>query len=258
MKGARLILIMVVVLCVSAAAFGQPVAYSPNSPVVEVPAGGSGQVPVMVSATGPSNFFVVYAQQVQGSVPAAWVVASPHAGFGLPASTLFTVNVPEGTPPGKYKSTVFSYVSGVHGGGSLVESMTLEVVVSEPPPPLCDSGPAFDLSVSGDAAIWAAMKSTQEVVIKGRVVLAEGCELDGLVSWNVDDEYDDHEPSGMVSAEDLGFEVSIPIEVFRKGSDKNGRLYKVTFEAATANGLTGESQPPVSIVITHDNSGGKK
>jgi hypothetical protein len=74
------------------------------------------------------------------------------------------------------------------------------------------------------------------------------------ISWVVDDEYNQIEPTGSKAVTNGAFSFQIQLKRERRGSDKDGRHYTIMVTAIDKAGNKKQATP--IIVNVHDQSGG--
>ena len=73
------------------------------------------------------------------------------------------------------------------------------------------------------------------------------------ISWTVDDEYNELEPSGSITATNGAFSFQMVLKRARRGNDKDGRHYTIS---VTATDKAGNQKLATPLIINvHDQSG---
>jgi hypothetical protein len=89
-----------------------------------------------------------------------------------------------------------------------------------------------------------------DVSVAGSIVVPPGCSL-ARAWYTLTDEYGVFGETGeLLASADGGFSLTTPVQVSRRGDDRDGRAYQFTVYAADEAG-TGASAP-ATVVVRHD------
>jgi hypothetical protein len=115
---------------------------------------------------------------------------------------------------------------------------------------LCSDVPGFEITSLPSSVIWPPNHRETAVKVSGKIVVPEGCNLLSA-SFSMVDEYGDYTSSGELDVDEYGaFSLSLTVEAWRNGADKDGRLYSIVLSAEDEAGV-GESGSMESLV-PHD------
>lgn len=119
---------------------------------------------------------------------------------------------------------------------------------------LCAQAPQFEITSFSPEYIWPPNHKTVDITLSGRVIVPAGCTIVDA-RYRINDEYGEYTSEGALMPDaDGNFAVSIPVEAWRDGRDKDGRNYSIAVYAEDEKGTTGETR--VSTV-PHDMRGKK-
>ncbi len=255
MKKRIISLFLLALVLVSVDASARPVVgdttYTPDLSSVTIPAGSQGVITTYIDIINslPKMYYLtpVYTM-MNGNLPIGWISASPSVAFltpGTPVATTLTVRVPDGTPAGSYSGHVASFAMASHGKADPGNGFFIAVTV-----PPCSGAAEFQVSSPDTVSLWPPDHSTELVEITGTMKLPEGCTLLDA-GYSIDDEYGVYTSVGTLStSEDGNFTLTVPVEAWREGTDRDGRHYTITLFARDEAG-TGSSGP-ITIVVPHD------
>jgi hypothetical protein len=219
---------------------------------MKVPTGTSGSTTVVgkVNNPPPSPYAVsLQLRPVGGSMPYAWLATKPGSLTNNTAQLLLplTVSVPANAAPGVYTAIVQPLV------------MSSSIPLSPTPRPLqlsvtvtssCSVAPKVALAAPQPAEFKAPNGRLADVALSGAIALPAGCTL-ARAWFTLADEYGVlGETKDLVTAADGSFSFAVPVQVSRRGDDKDGRVYQITVYAADEAG-TGASAP-ATVVVRHD------
>lgn len=255
MKKYFILLIAICIACNTGMASASSMSYTPESISLSIPAGSSEQALVrvgVVNAVDSTYWLWVINKIVDGNLPAAWVTATPGKLFtygGASVSSVVKISVPAGTPAGLYSGHIQSWARATKGDLALAgNGIRLNVMV----PSQCSGVPVITVDSVVPKTIWPPDHSLTQVVLSGTVQVPDGCVL-GEAGYAIEDEYS--LLSGVFKmdvAASGSFSVVVPVEAMRRGQDKDGRHYLVTFFAR--NEVGSGSSPSQVIVVPHDQS----
>lgn len=114
--------------------------------------------------------------------------------------------------------------------------------------PKCTTAPTVDASVN-TTTIWPPNRKMVAVTLSGTVSNPTGCTLSGA-SYALVDEYGANQAGPLVVAPNGTFSVTVYVQAWRNGTDKDGRSYSFTASATNQAG-TGVSNAAESRV-PHD------
>ena len=248
---------VLLVLVVAFPAFGATLGYSPSTASFTVDAGESSEMPFTVGIATCSSFVynVWFADKVDGNLPIEWVSSSPVSAFMLcwgrgKLSSMLKITVPDNAAGGDYSGYLFSRAQGSHGLTDPGDGIYINVHV----PSSCSSAPVVQADALGPTTLWPPNGRTEYVEVTGMIILPDGCTISEM-GYSIDDEYGALTGSGTITlGDDNSFSASVPVEVSRRGNDKDGRSYTITVYAADEAG-SGQSQS-IELVVPHDK--GKK
>ena len=233
------------------------ITFEPNGMTVSAAPGETITVPVTVtlSETSLQNAYASFSLALTGGdISRAWVNGQAYLSLNSWYKTrqaMLRINVPETAANGLYTgifSTMWLRTNDQIEPGTLV--VNLEVGSSAS----CNQPPEFSNIVSSHDAIETRNNKLVAIDLSGSVTAAPGCTIDS--AWyQLIDEYGELDQTGSLDVNPDGtFAVSVPMVASRKGNDKDGRLYTVTFMAESAAGVAESPEP--RVVVMHDN--GKK
>lgn len=115
----------------------------------------------------------------------------------------------------------------------------------------CSGTPTIAITGVSPEVITARNSKTIDVTISGQISLPSNCNL-GTTGYLAVDEYGESGGTGAISVSGGQFSAVVPVKAFRRGSDKDGRLYEITVSAEDEYGKG--TSAPVSVTVAHDNS----
>ena len=252
MKTCTRIVIALLTVLAASSVLAADLGISPTVVTMSVPTGKSGSTTVVgkVNNPPPSPYEVsLQLRPVGGSMPFPWLTTKPGSITNNTAQLLLplTVNVPASAAPGVYTAFVQPLV------------MSSSIPLSPTPRPLqlsvtvtssCSVAPTVALASPQPAEFKAPNGRLADVALSGNIALPAGCTL-ARAWYTLTDEYGVlGETKDLVTAADGSFGFAVPVQVSRRGDDKDGRLYQITVYAADEAG-TGASAP-AAVVVRHD------
>jgi hypothetical protein len=192
---------------------------------------------------------ILHLQPAGGSMPSSWLTTRPMEFRNQTTQLLLplTVTIPATASPGRYTVLVrplvqFSSVSITPPLAPTEFSVTVTSACGAPPTVTVGSAqPAEFTSPNGRLA---------DVAVAGGIVVPAGCTL-ARAWYTLSDEYGIFGTTEEIAAAaDGSFGFTAPVQVSRRGDDRDGRSYRVTVFATDEAGL-GSSAPAV-IVVRHD------
>ena len=228
--------------------------YQPENISLTIPAGAEERTFIKVGLENGNSstcYLFLLDKLVNGNLPANWLSVSPASAFlfgSSKASSLLTIRVPEGTPPGVYSAYMLSRAMGSHDNAQAGNGIRIDVTV----PSRCSGIPAVSVDSVLPEVVWPPDHSMTQVVMTGMVQMPEGCEV-AEAGYAIEDEYGLLSGIGKIQVAASGsFTVILPVEAMRYGQDKDGRHYSITVyvknEAGTGSSLT------QTVVVPHDRS----
>jgi len=241
------------VLVLTAPVAAADLVYLPETASVIVPDGGQTAIPLTIEVTNNnlnSSFYLYVMDTIEGAIPPVWLAASSSARFLSPlapsAQAVVTISVPEGTAPGSYTGRIYSKARSTHIYADRGTGFSLNVLV----PSRCAALPRFANVAHSPDLIWPPNKKLVPIVFSGVVELPAGCTLFNA-GYIVEDEYGIYSGSNILPMNsDRSFTLSIPVEAWRDGPDKDGRAYSITLYAEDELGMF--RTEPVVIMVPHD------
>ena len=254
-----LMLLILPLLLLATEAGAAKITFEPNELNATVAPGEVVLVPVDVTladTTATSSFASFSLSRVDGSLDPTWIndqiIVSLNSSYKT-RTIPFQVKVPAKAKGGKY-TTVFKTVWIRSNEQIAPADLLINVEVSETI--TCDEVPLFNDISSAKETINVRNNKEVEIELSGSISVQDGCDISDA-KYLLTDEYGelgsvDKPLEGSVVVNDNGaFSVAIPMVASRKGNDKDGRLYTVTFIAVNEAG-TGKS-PETTVVVLHDN-----
>ncbi len=127
--------------------------------------------------------------------------------------------------------------------------MLLEVFV----PSDCTGKPVVEIASLGPEVIWPPNRSMEVVTVTGTISMPEGCTI-YEIGYSIEDEYGVHTGVGKLSMQGSDFKgdftIPVPVEAWREGQDKDGRVYKIKIFAKNDSGI-GTSKV-FEAIVPHD------
>jgi hypothetical protein len=225
---------VLLVLVVAFPAFGATLDYSLKSESITVEAGSSWEMPFTVSIATCSSFVydVSFADNIEGNLPSEWVTVSPSSAFMLcwgrgRVASMLKITVPDNAG-GDYSGYLFSRARGAHGLADPGDGIYINVHV----PSSCNSAPTVNVDPVKQTTLWPPNGRMEYVKVTGQIILPSGCTITDA-GYSIDDSYDLLDGMGSITLrDDNSFTAEVPLEVSRRGNDKDGRSYKITVFAA--------------------------
>lgn len=252
MKTCTRIVIALLTVLAASSALAADLGISPTVITMSVPTGNSGSTTVVgkVNNPPPSPYAVsLQLRPIGGSMPFPWLATKPGSITNSTAQALLplTVNVPANAAPGVYTALVQPLVmsSSIPLSPS-ARPLQLSVTVTSN----CSVAPTVALAAPQPAEFKAPNGRLSDVALSGTIALPAGCTL-ARAWYTLADEYGVlGESKDLVAAADGSFSFAVPVQVSRRGDDKDGRVYQITVYAADEAG-TGASAP-AAVVVRHD------
>ncbi len=241
-----------IILSFTSNAFAADLTYTPDASYLTITPGTSSEVPATITLTdgGRSTYYLWFIGSVEGDIPPEWITSSKTTTFlnrwWNSSSVTYTVSVPEDADTGTYGGYIYAKAMSSHEYANEGDGIYLEVLV----PSNCSAKPEFEITEFGPDLIWPPNHGIEEVYVKGMLWMPEGCTLFD-VGYSIDDEYGLYSGIGYITVEaDGSFTALIPVEASRLGSDKDGRLYTITFFAENEAGLV--TSEGIKSLVPHD------
>lgn len=213
------------------------VSFNPGSVALTVEPGKSAAATLLVNVSSTAPVYIIsmmVGSAVEGNLPPGWlkqatVKLDPIVGGSSPSVNL-EVNVPAGTPAGKYSAVVTPQVIQAT---EQVVSNDINLEVDVPSQNSCDGVPALEDVKVGPGNIWAPRDKKVVIDVSGTVVLTTGCEVTGTYTMDSND----GAVSGDLDIDEAGnFAVKIPIKVAKESKAKDGAIYKGMLSVEDAMG----------------------
>jgi hypothetical protein len=154
--------------------------------------------------------------------------------------------VPEDAEPGVYTGRLYSKAMMSHNYADPGSGVLISVIVSGD----CTSNPEVNISGFGPNVLWPPNHNMETVTVTGIATMPQGCSVYGA-GYSIEDEYGTHTSEGELTVSENGkFSVFLPVEAWRKGQDKDGRNYKITFFVENEAGV-GTSRV-LEVLVPHD------
>jgi hypothetical protein len=135
---------------------------------------------------------------------------------------------------------------GSHGIADPGSGVLVEVTVGSS----CSGVPVIKITDFGPEEIWPPNHSMDVVHVKGVIILPAGCTLHET-GYSIEDEYGIYTHVGEFVLSRAGeFNVSIPVEAWRTGQDKDGRHYTIRLFAEDDAGIG--TSDVLEAVVPHD------
>lgn len=194
-----------------------------------------------------ANFYVAL---TNGSLSRTWATRSNHIalnGSQSAGEVNMTIKIPAGTQTGTYTGVIRPI--GIRASErTTTEVLTLYVEVM--PFQSCSSPPVISKVVAGESIVRARNKKPLTFAFSGNISSLTGCTTEKAY-YSLTDEYGELDETKPLELDESGnFNISVDVIASRKGNDKDGRLYTVSFGADNEVGTTvgGEQR----IIISHD------
>lgn len=250
------IMAVMVVMMAAGAAMAGSLSYSPGYLSINIaPGSTSSQTATISLVDAVSGEIVSFSGLTSYGLPAGWLSAPDQVrldSINPSANIKISINAPNDAVEGRYTGILFPYRITAQGGRlNAGRGITVVVEVSAPK---CSAAPGFSGLTADTTTIKVPNNKTYDVGVSGKVVNPEGCTLKS--AWyTLTDEYGELGGTTKIQpAADGSFSASIPVKASRDGSDKDGRLYTITFgaenEAGTSAGMS------LGVTVSHDQ--GKK
>ena len=248
------VLLLVLAFCsVAIETQAAKITFAPDKVLVTAAPGEAVAVPVSVSlmeTTTSDSYASFTLSHVDGTLDPAWMKSRIPVSLNAVSNTrqvLFQISVPAEAPGGQYTS-VFR-TEGLRSSEQ-VDPVDLLINLAVDEPFACNQVPLFSDISSTEEALNVRMHREVTIDLAGAVSVPEGCEI--FNAWyQLTDEYGELDRTEPLEINDDGtFSVAVPMVASRKGEDKDGRLYTVTFMAENEAGV-GES-PETTVVVMHD------
>ena len=252
MKKSVLIATAVLAVLTTGQVLAADLGISPTNIAMTIAVGESGSTTVLGSVNNapPTPYIVaIQLRPVAGSLPGAWLTTQP-ATLSNRANSLMlplTVRIPPTAAATTYTALVQPVViASTIPLAQAARPLQLVVTVTGK----CAAPPTVTITSAAPAEFKAPNGRLENVDVSGSVTLPAGCTL-GSARYALTDEYGVlSETKDVAVAADGSFSFAAPVQVSRRGDDKDGRLYQITVYAADEAG-TGASAP-AAVVVRHD------
>ena len=238
------LVVTVLILLLPATVLAAPT-YSPNRVDLTLAQGESASFTYSVNAAGAAAI-APYMWYADHGLPGEWLgtlVAGWHW-FTDSAGQQVSVTVPPDAASGEYRGQFFGFVSGGAHSFQRGDGVTLIVTVGSS----CAERAGFVSGSDNEIELWAPNHALRSIELLGEVHLPVGCSILSA-SYTVDDEYGEHSGTGALEITAAGYRATPLLEVSRRGNDRDGRQYTVTFSIETEAGVTTHSR---TVTILHD------
>jgi len=240
-------------LCMAEApAYGDTLTYVPPAISMTLASGTSATVPLTIGIeqSGNRTYYAWLHNAAAGSLPASWLSISPDTSFLSPSApqvnATLTITVPADTASGTYTATLVSKAMAGHRFANAGTGIMVEVQV----PALCSGVPQIRNMVVDPAELWPPNHSLTQVKVTGAIESPEGCKLINA-GYSVEDEYGTFTGTGTVSVTaEQGFQFIVPVEAWRDGQDKDGRVYRIRVFGEDEAGIG--SSEVFTVLVPHD------
>jgi hypothetical protein len=245
MKTLRILLAILILVFIATSAFAASLSHSPDYRYVTIPAGSDAAVPVTVTISDITRgtYFLWFVDSVDGNLPMEWITPAKKTTFlnrfWNSASTTLKIAVPEDTEPGTYASYVYSKAMRSHEYADPGQGILIEVFV----PSNCSGKPVVEIASLSPEVIWPPNHSMEVVTVTGTISMPAGCTL-YEAGYSIEDEY------GVYTGVDGEFSVPLPVEAWRKGQDKDGRIYRIKLFAENDAGIG--TSDVLEAIVPHD------
>jgi hypothetical protein len=252
MKTLRIFSATLILVLIATTAFAASLSHSPDYTSVTIPAGSEATVPVTVKIADITRgtYFLWFVDSVDGNLPVEWITPKKRTTFlnrfWNSASTTLKIAVPEDTEPGTYASYVYSKAMRSHNYADPGQGMLIEVFV----PSNCSGKPVVEIASLSPEVIWPPNHSMEVVTVTGTISMPAGCTL-YEAGYSIEDEYGVYTGVGEFSVSDNGeFSVPLPVEAWRDGQDKDGRIYRIKLFAENDAGMG--ASDVLEAIVPHD------
>jgi hypothetical protein len=206
-------------------------------------------VTIEIEQSGNRNYYAWLQDTVTGSLPDSWLSISPTTIFLSPSASrvnaTLTITVPADTPSGTYTATLVSKAMAGHHLANAGTGIMLEVQV----PDLCSGVPQIKNMIV-DPLSSGPNHSLTQVTVTGTIASPDGCTLVNA-GYSIEDEYGAFTGTGSVSvAAEREFQFIVPVEAWRDGQDKDGRVYRIRVFGEDEAGM-GLSEI-FTVLVPHD------
>ena len=243
-------------LVASSPAWSANLVLTPRSVAMTLPAGESGATTVGASLNSPPTFpfsIDVDLLPMAGSLPSSWLTSWPARITHAATSQLLplTIVVPASARSGVYTRLMQPVARNAAfplapPSGPLLVTLT---VLST-----CSAAPTITLAPGAASELGPPNGRIEDLVVTGSVSVPDGCTL--RASYELEDEYGQFSRTAEISAAtDGSFIVNAPIQVSRRGDDKDGRTYRVTVRAENEAGSA--TAATWLVTVKHDQRDGR-
>ena len=243
-------LLVVAATLVAPNALAAHISMNPGKVSITLEPGGSASIPVSTTLTQASRGDYAYFSLVPVGDASAWFGRAPTVNLSGPyasRTSSLAVTVPEGTGGGSYTATFNAQVMR----GRSITADQLIVTLEVPATNLCSAPPIFSPITASQNIIKGKNNKPVTIELSGTVDVGDGCELAGT-SYTLTDEYGELGGTKDLNiASDGSFSASVELMASRKGNDKDGRLYSISFSAENEAGVG--NGDVIEIVVSHDN-----
>jgi hypothetical protein len=252
MKSLRILIAALILMFVAAPVFAASLSHAPAYRYVAIPAGSQAAVPVTVTISDVTGgtYFLWFVDSVDGNLPMEWIRPAKKTTFlnrfWNSSSTNLMIAVPKDVEPGTYASYVYSKAMRSHEYADPGRGILIEVFV----PSNCSGKPVVEIASLSPEVIWPPNHSMEVVTVNGTISMPPGCTLHEA-GYSIEDEYGVHTGMGEFSVNGRGeFTVPVPVEAWREGQDKDGRIYKIKLFARNDAGIG--TSDVLEAIVPHD------
>ncbi len=253
--------VLLLICLMSATVEAAEISFDPGQVSINLVAGDEAVVPVNISLVDldPDSFVVAFftLARVDGDFPTLEKTATDQnirLDSLSPSKQVFlNLKAPEDLAGGTYTAI---YETRNLRSNTALSKVVLKIDIMVEELNACHDVPVFTELSTGQDVIETRNNKIVNIDFTGNVAQPEGCSLID-VSYRLDDEYGEFEDDGSIEIDKNGdFEVSVKMLASRDGTDKDGRVYTLTFLASNEIGEgPGET---VNITVAHDNGVRKK
>jgi len=234
-----------------AATLPATITYAPDTANLTIPAGAQDSITVkfdVINTTVPTYALWPADKMSDGNLPLGWIVPMSFKFLvpGQGVTSTLTISVPPGTSSGVYSGHLIAKAQSSHNIAQPGTGILISVTI----PPDCSGVGAFAIDWFGPSILWPPDHGMHEVTVSGTLTLPNGCSLKEA-GYAVTDEYNEYTSVGTMTVNSAGsFTLSLPLEAWREGTDKDGRQYTVILYATDEAGIG--SSDTFTVVVPHD------
>jgi len=245
---------LVIFALVPSGASAAKVTFEPNSIAVVMSPGEEKQISFaaeLSETTTTSTYARFYTNLASGSISRNWVSRSNSILLNGSTSTTnvtTTIAVPSEVEAGSYVGLIRPV--GLRSN-ERTTSNTLTLYLEVVPRNACSQAPVIADVTAGESIVRASNNKPLVFSFNGSITSPEGCTT-GNAWYAVTDEYGEMDKTAALVLNDAGkFTVDVEVLGSRKGNDKDGRLYTVSFGAENEAGISVGAEQ--RIIISHNN-----